>query len=172
MYNLLRYNGNYSMTFRSLRNFHRVEIKDSAIENNDDSNKTNNNKTIISKSFEYKTEITGWTPNDYNNLDTEVVVQLKYLNNFWRLLDLPLGNCEIELDLEPWSKESIISEISITNEERGENPVGPIQTTWAPFQINNAKRFVPIVTLSIKDNIKFSEITKQGFKRNIFLEQI
>ena len=164
MYNLLRYNGNYSMTFRSLRNFHRVEIKDSAIENNDDSNKTNNNKTIISKSFEYKTEITGWTPNDYNNLDTEVVVQLKYLNNFWRLLDLPLGNCEIELDLEPWSKESIISEISITNEERGENPVGPIQTTWAPFQINNAKRFVPIVTLSIKDNIKFSEITKQGFK--------
>ena len=59
MYNLLKYSDNYSMTFRSLRNFYRVEIKDSAIENNDDSNKTNKNKTIISKSFEYKTKITG-----------------------------------------------------------------------------------------------------------------
>ena len=40
-------------------------------------------------------------------------MQLKYLMNFWRFLDLPLINCEIELDLS-WSKKCIISEILIT----------------------------------------------------------
>ena len=52
------------------------------------------------------------TPNNNNILDTEVVVPLKYLSNFWRSLDLPLTNCEIEVDL-PRSKGCIISEISI-----------------------------------------------------------
>ena len=37
----------------------------------------------------------------------------------------------------------------------------------AIFQINNAKFFVPVVSLSIKDNIKFLVIIKQGFKGTI-----
>ena len=40
-----------------------------------------------------------------------------------------------------------------------------IQTTGAIFQINNAKLYVPVVTLSINDNIEFLEKIKQGFKR-------
>ena len=72
-------------------------MNDFAIENNDDGNTTNNNKTMTSKSFEYKTKIIGKTPND-TTLDTEVAVPLKYLRNFWRFLNLPLINCEIELD--------------------------------------------------------------------------
>ena len=43
---------------------------------------TNNNKTITSKSFEYKPRIIGRTPNDNNALDTEVVVPLKNFSNF------------------------------------------------------------------------------------------
>ena len=39
------------------------------------------------------------------------------------------------------------------------------QTTEATFQINNAKIYVPVVTLSINDNIKFLENIKQEFKR-------
>ena len=50
---------------------------------------------------------------------------------------------------------------------KGDNPVYTIQTTGAKFQINNAKPYVPIVTLSINDNIKFSENIKQRFKRTI-----
>ena len=42
-----------------------------------------------------------------------------------------------------------------------------IQTTGATFQINNAKRYVPVVTSSINDNIKFLEKVKEGFKRTI-----
>ena len=52
------------------------------------------------------------TPNHNNTLNTEVVAPLKYLSNFWRFLNLPFINCEIELDLS-CSKECIISDISI-----------------------------------------------------------
>ena len=41
------------------------------------------------------------------------------------------------------------------------------ETTGATLQINNAKLYVPVVTLSINDNIKFLENIKQGFKRTI-----
>ena len=39
--------------------------------------------------------------------------------------------------------------------------------TSAAFQINNAKFYIPVVTLSVNDNIKFVENTKQGFKITI-----
>ena len=56
----------------------------------------------------------------------------------------------------------MISKISITAAVPG-NPnadppildVAPIQTTGATFQINKDKLYVPVVTLSINDNIKF-----------------
>ena len=35
------------------------------------------------------------------------------------------------------------------------------------FQINNARLYVPVVTLSINDNIRFLENIKQGFKGTI-----
>ena len=50
---------------------------------------------------------------------------------------------------------------------RGDNPVAAIQATGATFQINNAKLYVPIVTLSINNNIKLLENIMQGFKRTI-----
>ena len=82
-------------------------------------------------------------------------------------------NCEIELDL-LFSEEYIIFEISITPRVVGNpdvNPpvpgVGTIQTTGETFPRNNAKFYVPCVTLSINDNIKFVENIKQGFKRTI-----
>ena len=79
---------------------YRDEINDSANKSNDASNyRINNNKTTTIKSFQYKTKISGRTPNDNNPLDANVVVLLKYLSNFWRSLDLPLINCEIEFNL-------------------------------------------------------------------------
>ena len=50
---------------------------------------------------------------------------------------------------------------------RGDNPVAAIQTTWTIFQIYNAKLYVPVVTLSVNNNIKFLKNIKQGFKRTI-----
>ena len=98
MYHLLEYSQNYSMTSRSLWNYFRDKIDN-----------INDNATD-SKSFKYKTKIVRKTParpgneGDANRpavptLNVEVTVPLKYLSNIWRFLDLPLINCEIELDI-------------------------------------------------------------------------
>ena len=61
---LCEYSDNYSMTSGSLYNYYRNEINDDAIENDNANDKRiKNNKTITSKSFEYKTKIIGKTPN-------------------------------------------------------------------------------------------------------------
>ena len=99
MYNLLKYRDNYSMTSGSLWNYYRDEVNDYENEIDNAYYWINNNKTITSKSFVYKTKIKGRTSDENNTLDTEVAVPLKYLSNFWKLFNLPLINCEIELDL-------------------------------------------------------------------------
>ena len=81
-----------------------------------------------------------------------------------------LINSEIEIDLK-WTKNCVISQIYKTPEDPANpiaNPPNPLiqatQTTEATFQINTAKRYVPVVTLSINDDIKFLENIEQGFK--------
>ena len=86
-------------------------------------------------------------------LNTEVTMPIKCLSNFWRSLDLPLINCEVELGLN-WSKYCVL--IGEDN-----NIIG------ASFIITSTKLYVPVVTLSIDDNIKFLKNIKQGFKRTI-----
>ena len=56
MYNLLEYSENYSKTSVSLWNYYRDELIDDENDNNDPNNNATN-----SKSFEYKTSITGNT---------------------------------------------------------------------------------------------------------------
>ena len=85
------------------------------------------------------------------------------MSNFWRSLDLLLTNCEIEIDLS-WSKECVISEISITPTIAGNLPNSARQTTRVRFQINNVKLYVPVLTLSIYDDIKFLQNINQRFK--------
>ena len=126
---------------------------------NSNNNSMKNSKTTTSKSFEYKTKIIGSTPNDNSILDAEVVVSLTYLSNFWRFLDFPLINYEVELDLK-WTKNRAISEISRTFKPvyPNANPVvyGLVTaTTGAKFEINKAELYFPFVPLPINDNIKF-----------------
>ena len=100
-----------------------------------------------------------------NTLDIEVVAPLKYMCNFWRFLNLLLINGEIELDLS-WQKECITSEMSITprvawnpNANSHVQAKVAIQITGVTFQINNAKLYVTVATLSINDNKQGSKIT-------------
>ena len=146
-------------------NYYRDEINDDGNENNDNGNNINYNNIITSKSFEYKTKFIGTTPNNYNILDTQVVVSVKFLINLLRSLDLPLINCKTELNL------SIITEASKTygavpNTNQVRYHVTS-QKARATFQISNTKLYVPVVTLLINDNIKFLQNIKQGFKRTI-----
>ena len=91
----------------------------------------NNNETATSKTFNYKLKLIG-----ISRLNI-VVVLLKFLSKFWRSLDLPLINCETELDLS-WSKKCIMSQISRTSEMRENNRVIATKTTGVTFQVNNA----------------------------------
>ena len=93
------------------------------------------------------------------------------MSNFWRSLDLLLINCQIEFDLK-WRINCVISEISRTLRavDPNANPVVyelVTATTGVIFQVNNAKLYVPVFTLSVNDNINFFGNIKQGFKRKI-----
>ena len=92
----------------------------------------------------------GKTPANGNMRDVEIMVPLKYLSNFWRTLEMPLINCEVNLIL-TWSKDCVI-----TNSE-GEGK----------FAITETKLYVPVVTLSTEDNAKLLQQLKPNFKRKI-----
>ena len=71
--NLLEYSDNYSMASGSLWNHYRDEVNNDTNENNPDNNKINNNKTITSTFFEYKTKKIGRTYDDNNTLDKKLL---------------------------------------------------------------------------------------------------
>ena len=80
-------------------------------------------------------------------------------------------NCEIELDLK-WAKYFAISDLSRTFRavNQNTNPIvyeKPIEITTATFQVNNAKFCVPVVALSVNDNITSLENIKPEFETNI-----
>ena len=87
------------MTSGSLWNYHRDKMNDDANENDANNYKIDESITVTGKSFEYKTKIIGSTLADDITLDTDVVVTLIYLSNFWRSLILSLINCKTELHL-------------------------------------------------------------------------
>ena len=135
MYNLMEYSDNYAKTSGSLWQYYRDEPNDNIAN---------------SESFKSKIKITGKTPNDGNEKDVEIMVPLKYLSNFWRILEMPLINCDVTLIL-TWSPTCVI-----TN-----------STGKGKFKITNTSLYVPVVTLSAKDNKKVLQKLGSGFKKVI-----
>ena len=83
--------------------------------------------------------------------DVEIMAPLKYLNNFWRTLEMPLINWEISLML-TWSKNCFLIASALENQ----NPT---------LEITDAKLSVPAVALSTLDNVKLLKQLESGFKR-------
>ena len=100
--------------------------------------------------------------------DVKVVAPLKHLSNFWRHLDIPLINCEVELIL-TWFKNCVLIDKSTREANYAANPnVYEIDNPQnATFKITDVKLFVPVVTLSKEDDIKLLEQLKSRFKRTI-----
>ena len=94
--------------------------------------------------------------------ETEVLIPLKHLGNFWRSLEMPLIKCEVEL-IFTWSKNCAIADMAV-DEDANAAVVAP---TGLEFQIKDTKLYVPVVTLSKKDNNNFLDQLKSGFKRTI-----
>ena len=135
MYNLTEYSDNHAKTYGSLWQYYKNDPNDNITQ---------------SELFKSKIKITGKTPAAGNTKNVEIAVTLKYFSNFWRTLEMPLINCEVNLIL-TWSKDCVI-----TNSE-GE----------AKFAITETKLYVPVVTLSTQDNAKLLQQLKSGFKRTI-----
>ena len=135
MYNLIKCSDNYSKTYGSLWQYYKDDPNDNIVQ---------------SESFKSKIKRTGKTPADRNTKNVDIIVLLKYLSNFWRTLEMPLINCEVELML-TWSKDCVI-----TN-----------STVEGKFAITETKLYVPVVTLSTQDNAKLLQQLKSGFKRTI-----
>ena len=112
MYNLIEYSDIYSKTSRSLWQYYKDDPNDNLAN---------------SESFKSKVKMTGKTPNNGNTKDVEIIVPLKYLSNFWRTLEMPLINCEVNLIL-TWPKGCVI-----TN-----------STGEGKFTITETKLYVPV----------------------------
>ena len=145
MYNLVEYSDNYQDSSATLYQYKRDESpEDDAV-----ADLTADN----SSSFKYKVSLLGNPVLDGNitKRSVKVVVPLKYLSNFFRLLEMPLINCKIILNL-TWKKECVLS----------------TDVVDAVFIINDTKMYVPVVTLSKEDNKDFIEQQNKGFQRSIY----
>ena len=135
MHKLIKYSDNYSKTSGILWQYYKDNL---------------NNIKTQSESFKSKIKITGKTSAAGNTEDVEIFAPLKYLRNIWRILEMPLINCEVNLIL-AWSPTCVIS--SATGETK--------------FKITETKLYVPVVTLSTLDNAKLLQQLKSDFKRAI-----
>ena len=146
-YNLIEYSDNYAKTTGSLWEYSKdIPARN---DNNEIIVLTRNNLT---DSFNFKVKFTGQTGNN-GTKDVEIMVPLKYLSNFWRTLEMPLINCEVNLIL-TWSSTCVLAAVGDANQA-------------ATFAITNTKLYVPVVTLSTQENTKFLQQLKSGFKKVI-----
>ena len=116
-----------------------------------------------SESFKYPASITWNTYNlvagdaDYDATkvgknETETVVALKKLRNFWRTLNIPLINYEIELIL-AWPKKCVLVDRTARAEGNNNDPPATVAPKKLNFQITDTKLYVTVITLS-KENFQ------------------
>ena len=116
--------------------------------------------------FKYKTSLLGKDAdgNDRSLKNTKIVVLLKYLSNIFRSLEMPLINCKIHLQLN-WNNNCVI--YGADTYAGGDN-ANNRETT---FKITSTKFYVPIVTLSTKDNVNLTKQLNEGFKRSVYWKE-
>ena len=99
-YNLIEYSDNYSETSGSLWQYYRDELT-----------LTDAGAVDIfpgnSASSKFKLKTIGEKGDD-GTKDVKIMVPLRYLSSFWRVLEMPLINCGINLNL-TWSANFVIS---------------------------------------------------------------
>ena len=162
MYNLIEHSDNYADSSGRLYQFKRYESP------MNDAGNPNNVALDNSTSFKYKVSLSGKADdtdgNDRSLKNTKIVVSLKYLCNFFRSLEMALINCKIHLELN-WNNDCVM--YGADTYAGGDN-ANNRETT---FQITSTKLYVPIITLSTKDNVNLTKQMKdlkdQSIRMNI-----
>ena len=110
-----------------------------------------------STSFKYKASLLGKAnvaaDDDRSLKNAKIVVPLKYLSNFFRSLEMSLINCKIYLELN-WNNNCVM--YGADTYAGGDDA----SNREATFKITSTKLYVPIVTLTIKDNVNFDKASK------------
>ena len=88
--------------------------------------------------------------------NTAIAASLKYLGKFWRLFEMILINCKIELKC-TWTNHCVLSENDNDNDDGNSNNI--------IFTIKDTKLHLPVVTLSAKGNQKLSKRLSKGCER-------
>ena len=118
-----------------------------------------------SSSFKYKSSTLGKATTahgrDRSLKNIKIVVPLKCLPNFFKLLEMPLINCKIHLEVN-WNKNCVMYGHDTYADGNNENNSETI------FKITSTKLYVPIVTLSTKDNVNLTIQLNGGFKRSVY----
>ena len=95
MYNLIEYSASYSKISGSLWQY----FKDIPAVNNNNNSMVDFAVNNLTDSFNFEVKITGQTTGNNGKKEVEIMVSLKYLNNLWRTLEMPLINCDVNLIL-------------------------------------------------------------------------
>ena len=95
IYNFIEYSENYSKATGRFWNFYRDKPNTGV----GGASNSINYSIRDSKSFDYKPSIIGKLEGNSTEKEVEIVVSLKHISNFWRALDMPWINCEINLIL-------------------------------------------------------------------------
>ena len=74
---------------------------------------------------------------------------------------MPLFNCKVELKLR-WTKHCVLSVAGTYNANRKNGNNNTI------FAIKDTQLYVPVVTLSARDNQKLSKLLSKGFERSVY----
>ena len=121
MYNLLEYSKNYRKTTGSLWNYYRDEPSD-PLSSNSESFKYNT--SIIGNTCNVGDDEEGYDASKVGKNETEIVISLKHLSNFWKSLSIPLINCEVELIL-TWSKNCVLADMTRRNTQGDNVAIAP-----------------------------------------------
>ena len=72
----------------------------------------------------------------------------KHLSHFWKTLNIPLINCEIELIL-TWSKNCGLANMIVRATRNKDDPPTTVAPTGLEFQITGTRLYVPMFHLSL-----------------------
>ena len=163
MYNLTSYSKNYQKTSGSLWNYYRDEPS-SGVENNI------NYSVEGSKSFDYETDLVRKLEGKNRELENiKITVPIKYLNKFFRSLEIPLINCEIYLYLK-WSKNCVLTSQAYREADPDADPavVEINNPTAAELNITDCQLYVPKVTLpTLYENILY-RMLEEGLTIDVY----
>ena len=82
----------------------------------------------------------GMTHDNLTKNDVKIVIPLKHLSNFWKSLNIPLLNCEVELIL-TWFKNCIFISKSTRDADYDADPIA--------YEIDNPENIILQITFQL-----------------------